>query len=56
MLINFLGYLYYRNGDSKKTFEKYLDIYSQGYNSLEMANSICMKKTMMRQKNIMKWF
>ena len=34
-IINFLGYLYYRNGDkekSKKTFEKYLDIYSQGYN------------------------
>tara|TARA_B100000963_G_scaffold147264_1_gene128215 strand:- start:2232 stop:3035 length:804 start_codon:yes stop_codon:yes gene_type:complete len=37
-IINFLGYLYYRNGDkekSKKTFEKYLDIYSQGYNSLD---------------------
>ena len=37
-IINFLGYHYYQNGDkekSKQAFEKYLELYPQGYNSLD---------------------
>lgn len=37
-VINFLGYLYYRNGDkekSKESFVKYMELYPDGYNSLD---------------------
>lgn len=37
-VINFLGYLYYRNGDKEKSeesFKRYLELYPDGYNSLD---------------------
>ena len=37
-VVNFLGYLYYRNGDnekSKESFKRYIELYPDGYNSLD---------------------
>ena len=37
-VINYLGYLYYQNGDKEKSedsFKKYLELYPDGYNSLD---------------------
>ena len=37
-VINYLGYLYYQNGDKEKSeesFKKYLELYPEGYNSLD---------------------
>ena len=37
-VINFLGYLYYRNGDKEKSeesFKRYMELYPDGYNSLD---------------------
>jgi len=37
-VINYLGYLYYQNGEkekSKESFIKYLELYPEGYNSLD---------------------
>ena len=37
-VINYLGYLYYQNGDkgkSEESFKKYLKLYPDGYNSLD---------------------